>query len=105
MKFRELPQQVQDDLLAWYNSKPSWHDKQRLAKLYAEGRFKAWDCPGCGDRCYFGRPESWNLFQGVNQVDHTSYPGDTEKFTEEYLRQLCDTCRCHGEPCRHCKER
>jgi len=92
----ELDGQDQEDLLAWFNVRePGAEDKERLAKLLADGLFEAWDCPECGERVYRGEPKDWGHFQGVLQVDYTSYPGNTEKYNEEYLLKMCDHCRCY----------
>lgn len=91
----ELDSQTQEDLLAWFNcSKPTAVDKRRLAKLATDGRFRAWECPECESRVYQGDPEDWKHFQGVDQVDYTSYPvhGDSI-YKPEYLEKLCDSCR------------
>jgi hypothetical protein len=87
----------QTDLLAWFNStKPDAEDKQLLAELHYKGRFAAWNCPICGERCYFGDPDDWGPHQGANQVDYTSYPGEAFVFTTKMLRVMCDTCRGQG---------
>lgn len=93
----KLPEEVKADLLDWFDvSNPEAEDLARLAELYASGRFRAWNCPSCDERVYEGNPESWEHFQGVCQLDYTSYPGDAEKFTAKYLAKLCDLCRCYG---------
>ncbi len=90
-----LDSQTQEDLIAWRNIRESdvtAEDRAQLAELFAAGRFEAWTCV-CGERVYRGDPENWGHFQGVNQVDYVSYPGNEEKYTQEYLARLCDTCR------------
>jgi hypothetical protein len=96
-RFEDLPDSVQEDLLAWFNSsEPDDDDRQLLADLYNAEGFEAWNCVKCGDRVYKGDPKSWDHFQGVQQVDYTSYPGNTDKYKPEHLLRLCDSCRCHG---------
>ena len=90
----ELPEYIQADLEAWYNrSELDKHDLARLAQLHNAGRFHAWDCPQCGIRVRSGEPEDWAHFQGVDQPDFSSYPGDVEAYQPEYLARLCDDCR------------
>jgi hypothetical protein len=91
--FSALDAQTQNDLTDWLNIvDPDVDDKNRLAELHAEGRFKAWDCPNCGDRVFQGEPESWADFQGVRQVDYTSYPA-----VSRATLAWCDHCRCWGQ--------
>lgn len=81
-------EQAADDLVEWRNSTVLDRiDLERLAQLYKAGRFRAWDCPTCDERVYEGKPADWGHFQGVRQVDYTSYPLDS--------RSQCDHCRCH----------
>jgi hypothetical protein len=88
--FSKLDAQTQKDLIEWFNvSKPDSADKRRLAKLCADGRFKAWDCPNCGVRVFSGDPKDWGSFQGVVQADHVSFPA-VSRATEAW----CDHCRC-----------
>jgi len=92
-----LSDQVQRDLLAWYNQSPvDERDFLLLADLYHAGLFHAWDCPLCGERVYVGEPDDWSAFQGVDQADYVSYPGDVEVFMPEMRRLMCDECRMHG---------
>ena len=94
--FEELPSEVQKDLTEWFNViDPSNKDKQLLLELYQDNRFRAWDCPECGDRVYNGDPDSYDNFQGVLNQDF-SYFGNTDKFTEEYINAMCDHCRCYA---------
>lgn len=96
MKWADLSDQQQDDLTEWYNIRPEDmddEDRQRLADLAGAGRFRAWNCAECGDRVRQGAPEDWGNFQGVQQPDFTSYPGDGERHTPEYLSWMCDSCR------------
>ena len=103
MKWNDLTFQVQEDLAAWYNitgeilDLPA-EDRRRLAKLFSDGRFHAWDCPQCGERVYQGEPDDWGHFQGVRQVDYASYPGDTTVYQEGYNFRRCDSCRCTCPP-------
>ena len=86
----EIPYETQEDLLEWYNIRPEdidAEDKVLLSTLYNKGQFHAWNCPLCSERVYLGEPEDWAFFQGVQQVDYTSFPGDV---------RLCDDCRCAG---------
>jgi hypothetical protein len=70
--------------LEWFNvHEPSAVDKRRLAKLYFDGLFHAWDCPTCYDH-----------FQGVLNQDF-SFFGAREIFTEECIERQCDQCRCY----------
>ena len=94
--FKSLDHQTQHDLLEWFNVRePSSLDKMKLAELAEQGLFEAWDCPKCGDRVYRGQPRNWNNYQGVLQVDYTSYPGAPERHTLEYLESMCDHCRMY----------
>ena len=96
-KCEELSEQTQKDLLTWYNvSVADEEDKKILAELYNHARFRAWDCPECGERVYCGESGDWYDFQGVLQQDFTSYPGNTEKYKDSWLRQLCDNCRMNS---------
>jgi len=97
MRWDELPDQAQEDLLEWFNcALPDAIDKRRLAALYFEGLFHAWDCPLCSERIYHGEPEDWDHFQGAQEMDTESYPGLPEVFTEDYIARLCDSCRMTG---------
>lgn len=90
----DLDTQARDDLTAWFNLSPlDESDKARLAKLLADGRFYAWDCPACGNRCYCGSPEGWSHFQGVLQINYASFPGNNDIHTDAYNVRLCDNCR------------
>lgn len=92
--FKSLPEQVQVDLKTWYNrSELEIKEEIRLFNLVKRGLFHAWNCPECGERCYYGEPSNWDFFQGVWQIDYTSFPGNSEKFTQAYLLKLCDDCR------------
>jgi hypothetical protein len=94
-----LPEQAKTDLEEWFNVKNlTGREKTRLAKLYCAGQFHAWDCPTCGERVYDGEPEDWGHFQGVQQVDHASYPGRSGIFTDEIIGRQCDGCRCRFDP-------
>jgi hypothetical protein len=88
-----LDEQTRTDLETWFNREPDEADKTILAKLFNDGKFRAWNCVECGERCYEGQPDDWGHFQGVSQVDYTSYPGNDEKYQPDYLRQMCDHCR------------
>jgi len=87
----KLQEDTKRDLRTWFNSEPDYADMTCLSRLYLTGRFKAWDCPECGERVYWGSPINWDNFQGVCQADYTSYPGDLEKYTPEYNEQMCDS--------------
>lgn len=94
--FDQLGEQLQDDLIGWANIKRddvTLEMLDELAEMFNDGRFAAWDCPECGERCYAGEPENWQLWQGVNNVDYTSCPGNGERYTAEYLENMCDGCR------------
>lgn len=93
--WEELPAETKNDLTAWFNQAGELDIGQMtmLAALAAKGQFRAWDCPECGNRVYEANPDSWFNFQGTEQVDYTSYPGDERKFTPEYLLAMCDACR------------
>ena len=94
---------VADDLEAWYCvRRQDWDtdDLRRLLVLWFEGKFRAWDCPDCGERVQAGDPDNWGHFQGVGQPDYASYPGDPANPLNEYY---CDDCRgycprIHSEP-------
>jgi hypothetical protein len=92
-EFNDLPEQIQNDLLEWYNVRePDYVDKRRLLVLYLSGNFKAWSCEGCGDRVFDGTPDSWDSFQGTKNRDFC-YFGNRNKYQSEYLDALCDSCR------------
>ena len=94
--FNMLSDQIQKDLIEWYNvSEPDDEDKKLLLELYLDGRFRAWNCAGCGDRVYDGQPDSWDNFQGTLNRDFC-YFGDPDKYQEEYLQALCNNCRMHS---------
>lgn len=95
--FDDLPDTVKKDLTRWFNVRnlDNSEDKTRLLELYQEGKFQAWDCPKCNDRVYKGNPDSYNNFQGVLNQDF-SFFGNRDKYTEDYIEQMCDTCRCHS---------
>lgn len=89
-----LDPQVREDLVEWFNRVTvSESELRRLAALEKDGRFEVWECPSCGDRVYKGSPEDWDHFQGVKQVDYTSFPGSPNRTDND---QLCDNCRCYG---------
>lgn len=99
MAWNDLAYQEKVDLDAWYNvSKPNAADYAILAELFESGKFWAWNCPTCGTRCYWGSPEDWGDFQGVNQNDYYSYPGSPELYSRRLISQQCDTCRMNV-PC------
>lgn len=90
--WEDLDEETREDLTNWRNARNlTKEDKELLARLHVEGRFKAWDCPSCGDRVYEAEPESWDDFQGASQNDRTSYPGLGESDPR------CDSCRCHNK--------
>jgi hypothetical protein len=94
--FDDLPEQIKEDLLYWYNITSNDidnNDKELLLDLYLEGKFKAWHCPECGERVCLGEPDSWVEFQGTMGPDYTSYFGDQKEFSPEYLEAMCDDCR------------
>ena len=94
--FTNLPSQVQDDLIKWYNVRKedlTFADKQRLLRLYNKGCFQAWNCPECGERVFNGTPDNYDHFQGVLNQDF-SFFGNPEKYTQEYIESCCDSCRC-----------
>ena len=92
--FDELDEVVQEALLDWFNiERPHGTDKQRLADLFNEGKFWAWDCPTCGDRCYYATPDDWAWFQSTGNVDHASYPGSPDYYSARIVTQQCDGCR------------
>lgn len=94
--FDDLPEQIQNDLLEWYNARePNSADKRRLLVLYLDGNFRAWNCEGCGDRVFDGTPDNWDSFQGAKNRDFC-YFGDKDKYQPEYLVALCDSCRAHS---------
>ena len=93
----ELPKHIQEDLAEWYNlTELDREDKARLAALYGNERFHAWNCPTCGERVRSGEPEDWGHFQGVCQPDFSSYPGDHDTYTVEMISRQCDECRAMG---------
>lgn len=105
----ELPGQVQEDLLAWLNVQADQVtdvDRAHLAKICAEGLFKAWDCPHCSSHqsrevvrvfkaSLTDEQEDWPNFQDCWDQDFGFF-GDRDKYTESYIEAMCDTCRCHG---------
>lgn len=92
----KLSDETQEALLVWINCDPDDEEKELLAALWNVGRFEYWDCPGCGESCRKGNPASWEYFQGVNEVDYISYPGDLTAHTAQYNCRLCDNCRSVG---------
>lgn len=93
--FSQLDEQTQTDLIAWYNVVPEQvddEDKALLLELFNNGQFEAWHCPKCGERCYNGQPENWDNFQGVDNVDHCSYPS-----VRDETAKWCDDCRCYHQ--------
>ena len=101
-RFRDIPDFAKEDLIAWFNSRPDAGDRLRLLALYREDRFKAWDCPHCESKGQKTRvfkadlkDDEWDHFQGTRNQDF-SYFGDSDKYTEEYINAMCDSCRCHG---------
>jgi len=94
--WKDLPDAVQEDLRMWFNSADlTKHDKVILFRLYKSGQFRAWDCPGCGDRVYEGNPRNYDEFQGVLNQDF-SFFGDYNKHTQKYITACCDSCRLYG---------
>lgn len=98
----ELLGQVREDLVEWLNREPADDDKARLLSVYTEGRFRAWDCPRCKDRggttrvfCADVKDDEWSHFPGSRNQDF-SYFGDGDKYTAEYIKALCDHCRCYN---------
>jgi hypothetical protein len=94
--FDDLSEQIKKDLLSWYNVTPhdiDINDKELLLDLYLEGKFRAWNCPECGERVCRGEPDSWVEFQGTCGPDYTSFPGNGNKYGFEYLEAMCDDCR------------
>ncbi len=84
----DVPEDTQAALLGWYNvSCPDDEDRKKLANLWFSGRFRYWQCSGCGDLVFEGLPEDWNEFQGVCQIDTISFPGSVS---------MCDDCRAWG---------
>lgn len=95
-KWRDIPYDAQQALEYWYNvSKDQWDhtDYKLLVRLYFASRFQYWNCPECGALVTYGDPSNWDHFQGVMEPDYTSYPGNTEKYTQEYIEKMCDDCR------------
>jgi len=88
-----LSEQIQEDLTNWYNTSLDDETKEKLANLYNNGKFHAWNCPMCGERVYWGNPSLWGNFQGVLQADYISYPGDKEYYANRIISQQCDGCR------------
>jgi hypothetical protein len=88
-----LSELVQEDLANWYNVELDNETKERLANLYNNGKFHAWNCPTCGQRVYWGNPSWWGDYQGVMQADYTSYPGDKDLYSSRIVSQQCDDCR------------
>ena len=69
-KWDKIDKNIQDYLVEWYNVvDPDNEDKELLAELHLEGRFRAWDCPECGARCLVGDPNNWDNFQGAWQSE------------------------------------
>jgi hypothetical protein len=87
-----LGDDVQADLVAWRNvSKPDAEDLRRLAALYNSGRFATWSCPACDEHVFEAQPEDWSHFQGADQNDRVSYPGNGP------ADKRCNYCRCHNK--------
>lgn len=94
--FGELPEVVRYDLSHWFAAKPDEDDKKLLLDLYLSGKFLSWFCSNCGNPVFEGSPDSWKDFQGTVQSDHLTFPGDPTRFTEDWLRAICDDCRCNS---------
>ena len=93
--FEGLNQQIQDDLIEWFNvAVPDDEDKKLLLKLYIDDRFYAWDCPECNTRVFRGDPDSWDDFQSSQNQDF-SYFGNPDKYQQDYIDACCDSCRCN----------
>ena len=96
--FSDLPSQIQQDLIDWYNLQyTNEEEKKLLFDLFKRGNFQAWTCPsdGCDERVFEGTPDDWGNFQGTRNQDF-SYFGNSEKYTEDFIAAQCDSCRCHG---------
>jgi hypothetical protein len=94
--FDELPHQIQNDLLSWFNQTiADKHEKRMLYNLYMDYNFRAWDCPFCGTRVFKANPDSWDRFQGTLNQDFASYPGNNDVFTQRLINASCDYCRCY----------
>lgn len=92
-----LDPETKTDLLEWFNrTEVTNTDKRGLAILHRNGKFTAWDCTGCGERCYKGYPIDWGNYQGVRQIRYADFPGDDEKYTLKQLESMCDHCRMYG---------
>lgn len=86
-KFEDLPEQLQTDLLTFYNRRTvTDQEKQKLYHLYLNGNFNSWNCTRCGSRCYKATPTDWRDFQAVIVNDYLSYPGHN---------LWCDNCRMY----------
>ena len=94
--FDDLSEKIKKDLVEWLNAaEPTDDDKKRLLDLYKAGKFQAWGCEECKEkRVFWGDPDDYDHFQGCLNQDF-SYFGNAEKFTEEYINAMCDSCRCH----------
>jgi len=80
-----------EDLTEWFNQTHlDGEDLVRLEALAKEHKFQAWNCPSCGERVYYGKPDDWDHFQGVRNADYTSSPAGHVSHVSQ-----CDTCRCH----------
>ncbi len=79
------------DMVEWKNlTELDEADLNALFDLAQHGNFVSWDCPTCEARVYEGSPDSWTQFQGVQQNDWSSYPGNGPDDAR------CDHCRCYG---------
>lgn len=94
----KLPEQVKRDLIEWFNVSGgvSVMEMTEMARMYQRGQFHAWNCPKCNKRVFYGEPKDWSMFQGVQNADYSSYPGNPD--LGEYNTLLCDDCRCFTVP-------
>ncbi len=108
----EIPYDIQQDLVDWYNQRGllTYSDtdlddtgegfvdeddeiRNKLAKLYGEGKFHSWHCPSCHEKVYNGQPDNWDDFQSVLEQDFASYPGQPDELNADIVSKQCDECR------------
>lgn len=91
-------------LLAWFNRRTVSKRDLKLLKRVAKAGFEFWHCTACGDlvcsgdRAISDDPRlSWDQFQGVWEVDYSSYPGGRVfgHYSGDAQDLRCNRCRCH----------
>lgn len=66
----ELDSDTQDALIEWYNVREDdfeFDDYERLYNLHEDGKFTHYNCGYCEEKVYYGEPDNWADFQGVDE--------------------------------------